>query len=271
MDGAKQFSGKTILVTGGAGFIGRATAALLIERGAAVALTDIRDKKDVAESLEAELGAAPGKWEYFSGDATKSEEVAGVVAAVEKWAPSGGIDCLFNNAGIQGSFAPTDQYDESDFAKVLKVNVESVFLYLKHVSAAMKARNKPGAIVNTASRAGVAGPPNMIAYAASKGAVIALSKTAAKDLAPYKIRVNSISPALVGDCSMWRNQVEQQAKVGSQYFPTDPEAAEAQFIKQVPMRRTASLREVAQCVAFLLSVEASYISGDNMSVSGGAV
>lgn len=87
----------------------------------------------------------------------------------------------------------------------MKINVESVFLFLKHVSSAMKElKTEEPAIVNTASRAGMIGPPNMIAYAASKGAIIAMTKTAAKDLAPFNIRVNSISPALVGDCEMWK-------------------------------------------------------------------
>lgn len=87
----------------------------------------------------------------------------------------------------------------------MKINVDSVFFFLKYVSAAMKVLNTPDcSIVNTASRAGMIGPPNMIAYAASKGAIIAMSKTAAKDLAPFNIRVNSLSPALVGDCEMWK-------------------------------------------------------------------
>ncbi len=110
----------------------------------------------------------------------------------------------------------------------------------------------------------------MIAYAASKGAIIAMTKTAAKDLAPFNIRVNSISPALVGDCEMWKRQVELQAKTGTQYFPESVEEAEKQFIKSVPMRRTGSLLEVASCVGFLMSSDSSYVSGDNLSISGGA-
>lgn len=122
-----------------------------------------------------------------------------------KWSPSGHIHYLFNNAGIQGEFNPCHKYTDESFSTVMKINVDSVFFFLKYVSAAMKERGTPEcAIVNTASRAGMIGPPNMIAYAASKGAIIAMTKTAAKDLAPYNIRVNSISPALVGDCEMWR-------------------------------------------------------------------
>ena len=120
-----------------------------------------------------------------------------------------------------------------------------------------------------ASHAGVVGPPNMIAYSASKFAVIGITQTAAKDLAPYHIRVNALSPALIGPGVMWTRQTELQAGVGSQYFDADPQVVEQQMINSVPMRRLGSLEEVANSVAFLMSEEASYITGFNLEITGG--
>ena len=110
----------------------------------------------------------------------------------------------------------------------------------------------------------------MVAYSASKAAVIALTKTAAKDLAAHSIRVNSISPAFIGPGQMWDRQVQLQADVPSQYFDHDPEIVAKQMIESVPMRRYGTLDEVASVVCFLLSDDASYITAFDVEVSGGA-
>jgi 2-dehydro-3-deoxy-L-rhamnonate dehydrogenase (NAD+) len=128
-----------------------------------------------------------------------------------------------------------------------------------------------GAVVNIASMAGVSGAPNMPAYSASKAAVIGLTKSAAKDLAPKGIRVNAVSPAFIGPGRMWETQVERQAAAGSQYYPNDPDAVAEQMIGTVPLRRYGSVHEVATVVAFLLSDDASYVTGVNVEVSGGSV
>ena len=109
----------------------------------------------------------------------------------------------------------------------------------------------------------------MLAYAASKFAVIGMTQTAAKDLAPYRIRVNALSPSLIGPCRMWTRQTELQAAARSQYFDADPKVVEQQLVKSVPMRRLGSLEEVASGVAFLMSEEASYITGFNLEITGG--
>jgi NAD(P)-dependent dehydrogenase (short-subunit alcohol dehydrogenase family) len=100
--------------------------------------------------------------------------------------------------------------------------------------------------------------------------VIGLTKAAAKDLAPRGIRVNSVSPAFVGPGRMWENQVARQAEAGSQYYATEPDAVAEQMIGMVPLRRFGSPREVASVVAFLLSDDASYVTGVNVEVSGGS-
>jgi NAD(P)-dependent dehydrogenase (short-subunit alcohol dehydrogenase family) len=150
---------------------------------------------------------------------------------------------------------------------VLEVNLLGVMTVLAAAARTMSG----GAVVNIASMAGVSGAPNMPAYSASKAAVIGLTKAAAKDLAPQGIRVNAVSPAFIGPGRMWETQVERQAAAGSQYYATDPDAVAEQMIGMVPMRRYGSVHEVASVVAFLLSDDASYVTGVNIEVSGGSV
>lgn len=259
-----SFEGKTILITGGAGDIGKATAQRFAANGAGVVLLDLNETKmaEVVQELEeynVPLGA-------FQCDVTLADSVANAFS--DAVAQVGQIDYIFNNAGYQGVFAKTDEYPADDFQKVIDINVIGVFHVLK--AAAQHLRDSGGgAIVNMASHAGVDGPPNMLAYAASKFAVIGMTQTAAKDLAAYGIRVNSLSPSLIGPGVMWTRQTELQAAVGSQYFDLDPKVVEQQMISSVPMRRLGSLEEVANGVAFLMSDEASYITGFNLDITGG--
>jgi NAD(P)-dependent dehydrogenase (short-subunit alcohol dehydrogenase family) len=178
---------------------------------------------------------------------------------------------LFNNAGYQGRFLAVPDYPVDDARKVLEVNVIGVLQVMQHVARVMIAAGRGGVIVNTASMAGVGGAPNMVAYSASKAAVIALTKSAAKDLAPHGIRVNAISPAFVGPGKMWDNQVAQQAAAGSQYYSDDPVEVAAQMIALVPLRRFGSTAEVASVVSFLMSPDASYLTAQNLEISGGSV
>ncbi|MEH2468004.1 SDR family NAD(P)-dependent oxidoreductase [Nostoc sp.] len=259
-----QFAGKTILITGGAGDIGKATAHCFAANGAGIALLDLNEPKmaNVVEELKS-YNVPVGK---FCCDVTASDDVGKAFTdAIEQL---GRIDYVFNNAGYQGVFAKTNEYPEDDFQKVININVVGVFHILK--AAAQHLRNAGGgAIVNMASYAGVIGPPNMLAYSASKFAVIGMTQTAAKDLAPYGIRVNALSPALIGPGFLWTRQTELQAAVGSQYFDADPKVVEQQMLNSVPMRRLGSLAEVANGVTFLMSDEASYITGFNLEVTGG--
>lgn len=259
-----QFAGKTILITGGAGEIGKATARRFAADGAGIFLLDLNEAKMAEVAQELEKYKVPIG--IFGCNVTDADNVAKAFAAgVEQF---GRIDYVFNNAGYQGVFAKTDEYPAEDFQKVIDINVVGVFHVLK--AAAQHLRDAGGgAIVNMASHAGVDGPPNMIAYAASKFAVIGITQTAAKDLAPYNIRVNALSPSLIGPGYMWTRQTQLQAAVGSQYFDRDPKVVEQQMIDSVPMRRLGSLEEVANGVAFLMSDEASYITGFNLDITGG--
>ena len=259
---------KIALITGAAGDIGRATAVRLAADGWHLALVDHPASKaglTATYRIVEEAGATA--WVH-TFDVTNDVDVGAAVDAcrVEFGVPTG----LFNNAGYQGQFTALPNYPSDDARKVLEVNVIGAMQVLQHVAKTMIAAGIQGSIVNSASMAGVGGAPNMAAYSASKGAVISLTKTAAKDLAPYGIRCNSISPAFIGPGRMWDNQVAGQADATSQYYATDPETVAAQMINMVPLRRFGSTSEVAAVVAFLLGNDASYVTGQNIEITGGS-
>lgn len=257
-----------VLITGAGGDIGRACALTLAVRGWSLALAEhpaATDGLQTTADLCREAGASVWTTQF---DIVDADAVAASLAALIDaiGTPVG----LFNNAGYQGAFAPTDRYPLDDARKVIEVNVIGVLNVLCLVGGAMVAGGRGGVIVNTASMAGVGGAPNMPAYSASKAAVIGLTKSAAKDLAPAGIRVNAVSPAFIGPGRMWDRQVELQAAVGSQYYASEPADVAEQMINMVPLRRYGSTDEVAKVVAFLLSHEASYLTGVNIEISGGS-
>jgi 2-dehydro-3-deoxy-L-rhamnonate dehydrogenase (NAD+) len=246
----------SVLITGAAGDIGTAIAEVLAERGYRLVLADHPDAAERLGELGRRLDA-----ECVTFDVTDEAAVTAALAEL------GSLEGLVNNAGYQGVFAPVDRYPLDDARRVIEVNVLGVMTVL-----AVAARTTTGgSIVNIASMAGVSGAPNMPAYSASKAAVVGLTKSAAKDLAPKGIRVNAVSPAFIGPGRMWETQVAQQAAAGSQYYAADPEAVAEQMIGLVPLRRHGSVHEVATVVAFLLSDDASYVTGANIEVSGGSV
>jgi 2-dehydro-3-deoxy-L-rhamnonate dehydrogenase (NAD+) len=265
---AYNFAGKAILITGGAGDIGRATAHRFASSGAGVVLVDLNEPKmaDIAQELQRFNVPIV----TLRCDVTQYKEVAQTFAeaAVQLKQANHRLDYVFNNAGYQGVFATTDEYPEDDFQTVMEINVLGVFHVLKAAARQLR-ETGGGAIANMASHAGVSGPPNMLAYGASKFAVVGMTQTAAKDLAPHNIRVNALSPALIGPGFMWTRQTELQAAVGSQYFDSDPQKVEQQMLSSVPLRRLGSLEDVANGVAFLMSDEASYITGFNLEITGG--
>lgn len=259
-----RMNDRHVLVTGGGGEIGQAVARRLADEGARIALLDIDDDK--LASAAARLADTGADVTHHCCDVTNAQAVTDTIAAIED--AGGPLHALFNNAGYQGAFAPVHTYPTEDFARVLQINVTGAFHVLQAVSARMADANG-GAIVNTASMAGVSGPPNMPAYAASKSAMIGLTMSAAKDLAPFGIRVNAVSPGFIGPGFMWERQVEMQAAAGSQYYPDNPDDVAQQMIASVPQRRYGQLEEIAGVVAFLLSDDASYMTGTNLPISGG--
>src|SRR5436853_6687729 len=251
-----QFDGKVALITGAANGIGRATSLAFAARGAKVMVVD-RDASG-AERTAGTIQQQGGQARFHVSDVTKSADVqAYVKAALEAF---GSIDCFFNNAGVEGKVAPVAEYDEAVFDQVIGINVKGVFLGLRHVLPEM-IRQGSGAVVNTASVAGLVGTPGMPAYVASKHAVIGLTKTAAGAVARQGIRVNAVCPGPV-DTRMIHS-LEQQLN------PGDPAMVGQRYQAAIPMGRYVLPEEIANTVLFLCSDLAAAINGAHYVVDGG--
>ena len=261
-----RFNGKTVIITGAKGDFGQVCSKRMAEEGANIGFLDILDTESLAIQFKKDY---PDQiFHSFQVDITKEDQAIEVSKEIEKKFKR--IDHLFNNAGYQGDFTNTLNYAVEDFRKIIDINVTGAFIMLKTISNIMsKQEPRGGSIVNTASMAGIGAPPNMIAYSTSKAAVKHMTVIAAKDLAPFDIRVNSISPAYIGPGFMWTRQVELQAKAGSVYFSEDPEKVAYQMVDSVPMRRYGSINEVIGPVLFLLSDDASYLTGIDIKITGG--
>jgi len=251
-----DFSGKVALVTGGGNGIGRAACIAFAKQGAKVVAVD-RDGA-AAEATAGIIRQSGGDAVAVTADVTKSADVkAYVKAAIDKY---GRVDCFFNNAGIEGKVSPIVDYDEAVFDAVLGVNVKGVFLGLKHVLPEM-IRQGGGAIVNTASVAGLVGTPGMPAYVASKHAVIGLTKTAAGEVARQGIRVNAVCPGPV-DTRMIHS-------LEAQLSPGDPASVNQRYQASLPTGRYSTPEEIASMVLFLCSDLASNTTGGQFVVDGG--
>ncbi len=251
-----DFTGKVALITGGGGGIGRATALGFALRGAKVMVVDAdatlgQGSADVITQRGGTVG-------FVQADVTRS---ASVQDYVKKTLDAyGRIDCFFNNAGIEGAVCPTQEYDEDVFDKVIAVNLKGVFLGLRHVLPVMVAQGS-GAVVNTASVAGLFGGPGMPAYVASKHGVLGLTKVASTDVAGLGVRVNAVCPGPV--------ETRMMRSLESQRNPGDPESIHAAMSRMIPAGRYALAEEIANTVMFLCSDLSSNTTGTQVVVDGG--
>ena len=250
---AGLLDGKSALVTGGGGGIGRATALALAREGARLAVADIA--ADAARETVALVNAAGGQAISLSGEVARDADVRAMVEAVI--GAYGRLDCAFNNAGIAGwqvdaAGKKTAEWSEEAFDRMIAVNLKGVWLCMKHELLRMQAQGG-GAIVNTASIAGLAGLPTSSAYVAAKHGVVGLTKTAAIEYAEAGIRVNAVCPGYVET----RMTEETMRRRG------------AAIIAQTPLKRMAAPMEIAEMVVWLLSERASYVTGAAYNVDGG--
>lgn len=248
----KKFENKVVLITGGSGEIGKATAELFLQEGAKVAIVGTNDDK-LARAKE-ELGNVL----TIKADVTNEEDVKDYVnKTVEEY---GKIDIFFNNAGTEGKMAAITEQNIDDVRRVMDINVMGVFMGLKHVIPIMQKQGS-GSIINTSSDAGLAGSPGLAPYVASKHAVVGLTKTAALEVASDNIRVNSIHPTNV------EGRMMESIEAGLN--PDDPKAIKDEWTSAIPMGRYAKLEEVARLVLFLASDDASFITGGQYVIDGG--
>ena len=250
-----RFAGKAAVVTGAAGGIGRAACARFAQDGARVVAVDLAGS-DLDETVAA-VANAGGECIAVEADVTQEADVARYVSRAI--AAYGRIDAFFNNAGVEGVRSPLTDLDEADFDRVIAVNLKGVWLGMKHVAPAMR-ESGGGAIVNTASIAGLSPTPGIIAYGASKHAVVGMTKSAAQELAP-EIRVNAVCPGPI--------ETRMMRSLERQFDPDNPEAVHDAFAAANPMGRYGEPQEVASLVTWLCSDDSVYINGAMHTIDGG--
>jgi NAD(P)-dependent dehydrogenase (short-subunit alcohol dehydrogenase family) len=258
---AGRLTGRVAAVTGGGRGIGRAVAERLVREGAAVLVTDA--DLDAARTCAAALARDGGRAAPLQVDVTDLAQVRRIPAACE--AELGGpVEVMVNNAGIQ-KLQEAFEITQEDWDRMLAVNARGVLFGMQVAGAVMRARRR-GAIVNMASMAGRRGHLLYASYAASKAAVISLTKSFALTLAPFGVRVNSVGPGMI-DTELWARMDAEWADLRGMQ-PGEPRA---QRIREVPLGRAGTPEEVAATVAFLASDDAAYITGECVHVTGGSL
>ncbi len=247
-----KLTGKIALITGAAGGIGLATAKLFLEHGAKVFITDIN--KDGIEKAIKDVGS-PNLSGMAADVSKEADNEASVKACVDKF---GGLDIFFANAGVEGKVQPLDQLEEKDFDFLMSVNAKGVWLGIKYAFSAMKSG---GSIVINSSVAGLRGTANMMAYTASKHAVIGVMKVAALEGAPKGIRVNTLNPSPVDNRMMRSLEEGFQPGAGGEMKKA--------FEQMIPLKRYATNEEIAELALFLGSESSSYITGCVYPIDGG--
>ncbi len=243
-----RVANKIAVVTGAGSGIGRASAIALAREGARVAVVD--NRPEAGQETVKLILAGGGQGMFVQADVSQRPEVEGMVARIiDRWR---GIDVLHNNAGIAVRQPVADQ-DEEGWNRVLRVNLNGVFLCSKHVIPHMKERG--GSIINTSSVTGIVGVRNRAAYSASKGAIVALTRNMALDYARHRIRVNCICPGFTRTPLIDR-------------LLQDPEAAR-KLAALHPLGRLGNPEDIAHAVVFLASDESSWMTGQTLVIDGG--
>ncbi len=248
-----EFSEKVVLITGSASGFGRTLAYEFAQKGASLILSDVNEKD--GQAITDEINASGGKATFTKCDVSSTEHVKQMVEAGV--AAFGKLDICINNAGIAGNALRTKTHDfeEDAWDKIMDVNGKGVWLCMKYELPHLLA-NGGGVVVNVASVAGLLGVPGNVAYAASKHAVIGITKTAAIEYASKNIRVNAVCPAFT-DTAMVQNSIMQDKEYGQR------------LVMMNPMRRLGEPEEVTSVIMFLCSEQNTFMNGQAIAIDGG--
>tara|TARA_B110000438_G_C15620756_1_gene566441 strand:- start:96 stop:884 length:789 start_codon:yes stop_codon:yes gene_type:complete len=255
----QSLKNKKIVISAGASGIGWATAKICLSRGAQVFLCDINDKliKKINKNTKYK-----NKIFAYECDVSNENEVIDFFSKILKKTKR--IDALINNVGIAGPTGTLEKLDSEEWEKTLQINVISHFYFTKQAIPIIK-KNKTGAIINLSSGAGLMGFPLRSPYAASKWAIVGLTKTLAMELGKFKIRVNAICPGTIKGDRMKR-VVRDKAK----FLKTSQGVVEKEFISMASMNTWISEEDIGKMCAFLISSDAERISGQIIGVDGNA-
>jgi len=246
-----QLEGKVAVITGGVSGIGRATTLRFLAEGASVVVGDLN--ADVAQELIAEAGA-PKELTFVRSDVAEEHDVEALIgAASERY---GRLDVVFNNAGSGGAFGPLTEISVEHWDRTFAILTRGVFLGIKHGARAMIAQGTGGSIINTASIAGLVGGSGPQAYSAAKAAVVNLTLNAAVELAPHRIRVNSICPGVIFTPLAAGNREEQMAEMVAALQPWPDHGAGA---------------DIAGAALWLAGDDSRFVTGEAIRVDGGIV
>lgn len=244
---------RVAVITGGASGMGKATVLRFLHEGAKVVIADFNAATGAATLAEAEGLGYGANARFISTDVARETDVEAMVhCAVDAF---GGLDIIFNNAGVGGAIGPLTETTEADWDYTFGVLVRGVFLGIKHAARVMRAQGRGGSIINTASIAGLSGDAGPLAYSAAKAAVINLTMGAAVELAPDRIRVNAICPGFIAT---------PLAAVGG---PMDE--LQARFEKAQPWPEYGSGEHIAGTALFLASDDSRFVTGEKIVVDGG--
>ena len=257
-----QVEGKVALVTGGASGIGAGCAQRLAEEGASVVITDVQDVK--GEDLVGAIKNAGGKARFVHHDVTSEDAWVGVIADVEK--NEGRLDILVNNAGIGVGCPSITMMSLDDWRRQQAVNVEGVFLGIKHALPLMRKAGNGGSIINMSSVAGLKGSPILAAYCATKGAVRLFTKAIAMECTNFKdgIRVNSVHPGII-ETPIWLS-ISGMGQPSGSNAPPDLDAMSEQA---VPLGVKGYPEDIANGVLWLASDQSRYVTGTELVIDGG--
>jgi NAD(P)-dependent dehydrogenase (short-subunit alcohol dehydrogenase family) len=249
---ATRLEGKVAVITGGGSGIGRATALRFLDEGASVVVADLNRKTGQETAAMARERGHGERIRFVRCDVSVEAEVAEAVDVATR--ELGRLDCIFNNAGAGGAFGPLTEVSVEDWDRTFALLVRGVFLGTKLAARAMIEQGSGGAILNTASIAGLSAGAGMHAYSTCKAAVINFTRSAAVELAPYKIRVNAICPGAILTPLVGRGREAQMATL---------------FERGQPLPVAGRPEHIAAAALFLASDDAAFVTGESLVVDGG--